>query len=143
MGETMSGNVAFGTLLKIGGTAGTAVANVTSIEGPGLSAEIIDITAHDSAGSYREKVPSFLDAGEVTLRINYNPNNATHKNAVGGLLKLFNDKTSSSFALMFPVTPAVNWVFAAYVSAFSPSMPFDGKIEASVTLTVDGAPTLA
>lgn len=138
----MAGVTAFGTTLKIGGTAGTAVVNVTSIEGPGLSSEYIDTTAHDSSGSYREFVPSFLDAGEVTLRINYDPAAATHKNATGGLLKLFNDKASTSFAIGFPTTPVAYVVFTGYVSAFAPSAPFDGKLEADVTIRISGAPTL-
>ena len=76
----MPGVSAFGTTLKIGGTAGTAVVGVTSIEGPGWSVDTLDVTSHDSASAYREVAASFIDAGEVTLRLNYDPATATHKN---------------------------------------------------------------
>lgn len=139
----MAKYAAFGTTLKIGGTAGTAVVNVESIEGPEQSVETIDMTAHDSASAYREIVPSFIDAGEVTLRIQWDPNNATHKNAAGGLRYLLAQRTSSVFAITYPSSPAASDVFTAYVTKFTPSAPFDDKLTADVTLTLTGAPTLA
>lgn len=137
----MAGVAAFGTTLKIGGTAGTAVTNITSIEGPGWSVETLDMTAHDSASAYREVAASFIDAGEVTLRLNYDPAQATHKNTAGGLLHLLTTRASSSFAIGFPTTPAAGFTFSAYVTAFAPSSPFDGKLEANVTLKITGAVT--
>jgi len=139
----MAGLAAFGTLLKIGdASTGVAVANVTSIEGPGLSTETIDVTAHDSAGGSREEMPTFKSGGEVTLRINYDPSETTHKNAAGGLLKLWQDKTLSEFTIVYPTTPATNIEFEGYVTAFAPSAPFDGKLEANVTIKVAGAVTM-
>jgi predicted secreted protein len=139
----MAGLAAFGTMLKIGdASTGVEVANVTSIEGPGLSTETIDVTAHDSAGDTREEVPTFKSGGEVTLRINYDPAETTHKNAAGGLLKLWSDKTLSEFTIVYPTTPATNVEFSGYVTAFAPSAPFDGKIEANVTIKVAGAVTM-
>ena len=139
----MAGRAAFGTMLKIGGTAGTAIVSITEINPPSQSAETLDMTAHDSGGAYREIVPSFLSAGEVTLTINWDPNEATHKNAAGGLRKLFADRASSLFSIAFPVTPVANDIFTAYVTVFEPRAPFDDKLTARVTLTVSGAPTLA
>lgn len=138
----MAKYAAFGTTLKTGGTAGTAIINVQSIEGPEISVEMLDMTAHDSGSAYRETRPSFIDAGEITLQILYDPNDATHKNAVGGLLYLLANRTSSSFALGFPSTPAANWVFTAYVTGFTPNAPFDDKLTAEVTMQISGAPTL-
>ncbi len=137
----MAGVAGFGTTLRIGGTAGTAVANVTSVEGPGWSVETLDMTAHDSASAYREIAPSFINAGEVTLRLNYDPAQATHKNTAGGLLHLLTTRASSAFAIGFPTTPASGFAFTGYVTAFAPSAPFDGKMEASVTITVSGTVT--
>lgn len=139
----MPGKAAFGTQLLIGGTAGTAVANVTQFEGPGLSADVLDMGSHDSPGSYAEKAVGRLDAGEVTMRLNFDPNSATHKNAIGGLRYLFAQRASSSFALKYPVTPVAHDIFTAYVTAFSATSPHDDKLEASVTLTITGEPTLA
>lgn len=139
----MAGEAAFGTQFKIGVAAtGVAVKNVTSIEGPGLSTETIDVTAHDSAGGTREEKPTFKSGGEVTLRLNYDPRETTHKNAAGGLLKLWEDRALSEFTIVYPTTPATNVEFEGYVTAFAASAPFDGKIEANVTIKVAGAVTM-
>lgn len=139
----MAGNVAFGTQLKLGGTAGTVIVNVTNIQGPGMSAESIDMSAHDSASAWREFATSLLDAGELTLDLNWDPNAATHKNSAGGLLKQFTDRATSTYALIFPTSPAVTWTFSAHVRNFAPQAPFDDKLSAQVTLKLTGAPTLA
>lgn len=139
----MAGLVATGTKLRRGGTAGTAVANVTSIEGPGLDADVIDLSAHDSGNAFRDKAIGLLDAGEITLRLNFDPANATHKDAAGGLLNDFRTRTSATWALEFPTSPAVFWTFTAYVKSVNPSLPHDDKAEASATLVISGAPTLA
>jgi predicted secreted protein len=134
---------AFGTILKIGGSAGTAIANVESIDGPEMMTETIDMTAHDSSGGYREKMPTFLDAGDISLRMQFDPGGATHKDAAGGLLNAWKTKALTSFALVFPSTPAVTWTFSAYVTKFTTSAPFDDKLSADCTLTVSGAVTMA
>lgn len=139
----MAKYAAFGTTLKVGGTAGTAVVNIESIEGPEQTVEMLDMTAHDSGSAYREMRPSFIDAGEVTLRIQWDPNDASHKNATTGLRALLAARTSQTFAIGYPTTPAANDVFTAYVTKFVPSAPFDDKLTADVTLTLSGAPTLA
>jgi hypothetical protein len=139
----MAKYAAFGTQLKIGGTAGTAVVNVESIEGPEASTEMLDMTAHDSGSAYRETRPSFIDAGEITLRIQWDPNDATHKNAAGGLRYLLAQRTSQQFAIAYPSSPVAYDIFTAYVTGFTPSAPFDDKLTAEVTLTLTGAPTLA
>lgn len=139
----MSGVAAFGTKLRRGGTAGTVVANVTNIRGPNISLSTIDLGAHDSANSYVEKAVGRIDPGEVTIEINFDPSNATHKNATGGLRKDLADRASQSWAIEYPTTPASFDVFTAYVSGFEMSAPFDDKLSATVTLLISGAPTLA
>lgn len=141
----MAGLAAYGTKLFIGSVAaGTAVANVTNISGPGLSTETIDLTAHDSGSSYREIAPTFISAGEITLDINYDPDETTHGASAGGLVYLWENKTRQAFSLEFPDgTATTKWNFSAYVTGFEPSAPYDDKLSASVTLMIDGAITWA
>jgi len=139
----MAGIVGFGAKLRRGGTAGTAVANITNIRGPGLKADTIDLSAHDSASAYRDKGAGLLDAGQVTLDINFDPNAATHKNAAGGLRDDFEGRAAVSWAIEYPTTPAAFDVFSAFVVGFEPDAPHDDKVTATVTLEITGAPTLA
>ena len=144
MGEGID---AFGTLFQIGNGATpeifTTVAEVTNISGPGLSQEAIDVTSHGSAGAFREKVGGLKDGGEITLDLNYVPTGATHKNAVGGLLYNYDQRTVNNYQLQFPDVGATKWILPALVTGFTPENPVEGKLGASVTLTVAGEPTLA
>jgi len=135
----MAGMSAYGTTLKIGGTAGTAVVNVTNIDGPGLSADTIDVSAHDT-GDWRDYVSGPLDGGEITLRLNFDPGTATHGSATG-LLAEFTSRASESYALEFPDSTV--YTFSAYCTGFQPTAPFDEKLEATATLKITGEVTLA
>ena len=129
---------AYGTALKCGTVE---IAQVTSISGPGISLDTVDVTEHDGDG-WEEVVPTILRSGEVTLEIAYDPAAATHKNASGGLLFDLAQRAKSAYTLTFPTTPAASWTFNAYVTGFEPSAPVDGALTASVTLKITGVVTL-
>lgn len=129
---------AYGTKLLRGITE---IAQVTNISGPGLSLDTTDVTEHDGDG-WEEVVPTVLRSGEVTLDIVYDPNEATHKNASGGLLYDMTSRTAASYTLTFPTSPVKSFAFSAFVTGFEPSMPVDGALTASVTLKITGKPTL-
>lgn len=130
----MAGEAAFGTLLKQGAVPVT-VANVTSISGPSFSLDTIDVTAHDSASNYRELVPSFISAGEINFDINYDPDGTTH----AGLITTMVARTEEDWQIIWPDTTQAD--FKAYITAFEPGADYDGKLEASVTLSISGAVT--
>lgn len=114
----------------------TAIANCTSIEGPGLEREEIDVTAHDTTGNYMEFVPGLVDPGEVEIEVNYDP--AVHDVLVAD----FDDTEPRNWQLVFPDPAATTWSFSAFLSAFSPEAPVDDKLAASMTFKVTGKPTL-
>lgn len=134
---------AFGTKLKRGGTGGTAIAQVTNIGGPGMSVETYDVTSHDSTGKWREFVSGLKDGGEISLDLNFDPANATQKAAAGGALFDMTAGTATNYALVFPDSATTSWTFNAFVTAFEPTAPHDGKLTATCTLKITGAPTLA
>lgn len=134
---------AYGTKLKRGGTAGTAVAQVTNISGPGISVDTYDVTSHDSTGKWREFVSGLKDGGEISLDLNFDPAGATQKAAAGGLLFDMTAGTSTSYALVFSDSATTSWTFSAFVTAFEPAAPHDGKLSATCTLKITANPTLA
>lgn len=136
---------AFGTQLKIGstsGSGGTAIAAVTSIDGPELTLETIDVTTHDSPSGFREFIGGLKDAGEVSMELAFDPANATHKNASGGLLYALLNRSVTEFTLVLPSSPSVSWYFNALVTQFQVQAPIDDKLPANVTLKITGAPTI-
>ncbi len=136
----MANYAAFGTLLKI---AGTTVAGVTNIGGPGLTLETIDVTNHSSTSAWREFVGGLKDGGEIPVDIVFDPVAATHKNASGGLLYLLTTRASASFTITFPDAAPTTWTFTAFVTSFEVGAPVADGLTASVTLKITGAPTLA
>ena len=133
---------ALGTKLYRGGTAGTAIAQVTNIGGPGLKLETLEVTSHDS-GVWREFIGGLRDGGEIKLDINYDPAGATHKDAAGGLLADLKNGTANAYALRFSDAATTTWTFNALVTSFEPKAPMDGKLSASTNLKITGTATLA
>ena len=140
------GMAAFGTLIKIGdGEASetfTTIAEVTNIGGPGLKLDTEEVTHHGSTGGYKEHVATLLEAGEISLDLNFIPTNAT-QSQTSGLIADMVARTLRNFQLVFPDSGSTTWTFAAYVTSFQPAAPVGGKLAASVTLKPSGQPTLA
>jgi len=135
-----SGIHAHGTLLK---NDGTTVAEVLDISGPGLSADAIDMTSHDSTDGYMEAVQGIKDGGEVSFDINFVPTGTTHKNASGGLLYEYEQGTESTWSVVFPDGSSTTWTFPGFITGFEPKAPVKGKLSASVKIKLSGKPTLA
>lgn len=130
---TTSGKAAYGTLLK---RAGTTLAEVTNISGPGLALDALDMTSHDSSGD-REFIGGLLDGGEVTCEVNFMPGNATHKQVIADMKA----RTVSTWSIVWSDGSSSTWSFSALPTAFEPSAPVDGKLSASITLKVTGSVT--
>jgi len=126
---------AYGTLLK---KAGVTVAQVSSLSGPNLQAETIDVTTHDSPSAIREFVSGLISAGEISGVLVFDPNQASN-------IALWNDlvaRTSASYTIVFLFTGGVETLtFTAFVTGFGPieAQP-DGAVTATFTLTVSGVP---
>ncbi len=120
----------------------TTVAQVKSISGPTLESEEVDVTNHDSSGSFREFIGGLIDGGEITGELVFDPNDATHDGATG----LFADlqaRTVREWRIRIPTTPTVDIIFDGFVKAFPMSFPFDAAITANFTIRVTGAPTMS
>lgn len=119
----------------------TTLANVASITGPGLAANVVDVTSHSNANPWRQKITTLLDPGDVSFDLYFVPNDTGHK----ALLALFTSRSggvASPFALSFPTTASRTvWTFNGWVSKFSTTEPVDNVIKAAVTITITGPPT--
>ncbi len=126
---------AFDTVL----TVGTAIAQLTSISGPSISMEPIDVSHHQSADRAREFVAGMIDGGEVTVE-----GNLTSANSAAALLTLMANGTLTNDAtIAFPDPPNLTWTFDCLVTAVSTEAPYEGKISFSATLKISGLPDLA
>jgi len=135
--------LAQGTLLYLatnaGGTTGKQqVAEVTSISGPTMTSDLIDVTSQESSGGFREKIIGLTDPGELSFDIFFNQTIASHDN-VAGLLFIFSNKVSRYFQLKLPSAMGV-WQFQGVVNGFEIDASVDDALKASVTIALSGLP---
>jgi predicted secreted protein len=134
----------FGTLLQRGDAGApevfATIAEVKNITALNLTIETLDATSHSSTGGYREWLPSFKDAGEVTAEMNFVPGDP-NQNPDTGLISDFDNRTLRNFRLVFPDIAATTVQVAAYVTGFQINAPIDGILSANLTLRITGAPT--
>lgn len=133
-----SAGIGHGTKFAIGNGATpevfTDAAGVTSLSGPGLSRDMIDVTDMDSPDGYREFIGALKDAGEVQVDLEFDPDGST----TSALLSLLGQTSAKNFRITFPDTTA--WAFSGWLSNFEPSDPHDDKMTASATFKVTGKP---
>lgn len=128
-----------GTILKVTISAAlTAIVQVTNIGGPTFGVASVETTALDST-AHTFRPSKLVDGGEVSLDIEYDPNNATHQKftsllaapAVVACELIFNDGLT---------TPA-KIAFNAFLTGFEPNgMAVEENLGASITLKVTGLP---
>lgn len=133
---TTAAKLAFGTTLK---KSGTAIAEITSITGPSISADTLDVTSHDSPDTYREFEQGIRDGGEISIEGNFIPGNAGQV----ALTTDLNDGSKDEYVITFPTAMATTWTFDALITAFETKAPFDDKAGFTATLKISGKPTLA
>lgn len=119
------------------GTVLTPIASLTSIGGVDITADDIDVTAHDSTDGYREFIQGLKDGGSVTLEGNF-----THVASQIGLKTLLDSGDVVAMKIEFPDALAT-WTFSGYVNALSTSAPMEDKISFSASVKVTGKPVLA
>ena len=114
----------------------TAIPEVKSFSGPGGAASVIDVSDLDSTA--KEKRMGLRDEGQLSLTINYLPDNTVHD----GLRTDRANRTLRNFKMVFTDTsPATTWSFSAYVTGLAISGGVDGVVEANVTLELSGSIT--
>lgn len=136
----MSGYSGFGTVLTIGINE---VAELTSISGPSISMDTIDVSAHNAgigaADGYRDFVAGLIDGGEVSME-----GNLTTVASAGYITSAMEDRTEKAIVITFPTAAGVStWTFDGIVTAFSTEAPYDDKLSFSASIKVTGRPVLA
>ena len=123
-----------GTQLAINGDH---IAELTSIRGPSESANLIDVTSHDSEGFYREVISGFLSGGEVSIEGNFLPGDTDGQAALHDALQ---ERTVDTYTITLPTTPVYVFTLNGIVTAFEINLPFDDKATFTSTITVTGKP---
>ncbi len=136
MAEMMNGQ---GTTLKIVPASGTAVTigKLTRIGEITPVSEIIDVTTLDSPSGYRQYMPGYRDAGELTLAGFFLPGDGGQKK----LMALYAGRETENFEIVFPDQTKAS--FSAFIQSYSiGAAEVNGALRFSATLRLSGAVTV-
>jgi hypothetical protein len=133
----MAGKVAQGTILSretsLGSGVFVTIANVKSWDGPSAQNSELEVTSLQSTA--KEFEGGLIDYGELSLDLNFDPNNATHQ-------QMFADQeasppTKTGWRITF-VNPTINYTWTAFVKEFSISGKVDDIMSGSLKLRLSG-----
>jgi predicted secreted protein len=113
-----------------------SLAEVNSIDGPGMTRDFIDTTALDTVGGYRTYIAGFRDAGQVTLNMNFT------RDTYELMMTDFESADPQNYEIVIPADANTTIEFEGYVTELPLSITPDEKITANVTIKVSGQPTL-
>ena len=115
----------------------TAVGDVVSIAGPAIVKDEIEVTALDSAA--KEFIGALDDPGEITLELNWNPQDSEHVN----LRTDAEGSTVRNYRVVWSDLSSTQVTFAAEVMEFSLNTEANDAVKGSVRLKISGALTWA
>jgi hypothetical protein len=119
---------------------GTAIADVVSLTAPSISVAMIDSTS--IADVYRTFIGGTIDSGEMSMEIQYDPNEAG-----AAKLEAAWEATAAtapeSKACVITFSDGSTYTFAAILTSMSVTAALDAVVTASVGLKVTGAITVA
>ena len=135
--------IANGTFLKIGdgvaspSTEGfTTVPEVSTLSGPSVKFDLLDVTSHDSSGFFKEYIPGLADGDNIAFKINWKPSNTVHV----GLRTDSYARTKRNFKTVFPDSSLNTVLTATYIQTIAPTADIGKVLEASGTLKITGLP---
>ena len=143
----MAKYAAKGMVLEFGNTSGgasstwTAVGQMQTIGGPaGQSTDEIDVTTHDTVGDYKEFLASFIDGGNVSVTVVYDPKLASHKlsSGVPSVLRITRDwritltNTPTASMIAFP-GEARNWEVGSSGVSDAMTASFEVRVVGAIT----------
>jgi len=143
---------AINTLLQVGqGNSPETfytLANVSSISGPSLEGNVVDVTSMSTNLPWRQKVVTLLQGGEVSFDIFWIPMLQSSSGIEGhvNLLTLFVNRGQSAvagqaidFRLVFPDQDASTYTFSGFISKLSLTEKVEDVVRAACTITITGA----
>ena len=114
------------------GTSGFA-GEITGFSAPNESRVSIDVS-HLASTSMTYIPGDLVEGGEVSLDLNFNPDYAVPVSGAAETITI-------SYALRSGDSTASTWAFTGFVTDHTPSVPFEDRMTATVTIKVSGVVT--
>lgn len=112
------------------------IAKIANIQPPQLEREVAEVEDLDPPDEVRKKLPGLINAGEVTLTLNFDDTEEGHT----ALEDDFYAASIKNYRIKLP--NGKGWTFPGFVSGWAPQQIAQGDvIQAEVTIAVTGKPT--
>ena len=109
-----------------------ALAEIKSINGPGMSRGTSDTTTLDTPGGYKTFIGAFRDPGTVSMSMNFTRDTYEQMKAD------FEDDTLQNYEIVLPDDETTTLEFEGLVTELPLAVPTDDVITADVTIKVSG-----
>lgn len=116
----------------------TTIAQVSGLRGPGMKPQTYDATALDSGVGMEKKPTGFVDGGEVSGDMFFDPVAVTHQ----ALTDLVTTPAVASWKTLWSDVATTAWPYSGTLSNFEPSASLNDGLKAAFGITLDGIPTL-
>ncbi len=113
----------------------TSIIQITSIVGPGISRDAIDVT--DLSDTWKAFLMDIPDGGEVTLDLIWDPSHATHID----FFDMLDDDVVTPCTIVYSDAGSRTIVFSGYIQNFEPTASQGAELTATATIKVSGAVT--
>lgn len=118
----------------------TKIGNVQDITLPSSAADLVDVTDHDSPNGRREYIGGLIDSDEMTVTINWDPEDAVHSDVESRVGENANFKLELANKLT-PTGTGTVYAFNALIRKFVGKAPVNGVHTADITLKPSGSLT--
>ena len=119
------------------GTALTQIVQCKKIDGPSETIAHADTTNMDTAGGKQTFTPTLVDAGSITLDIEYDPDDVMHK----ALITDAEAKTTRTWQITETDPSPTTKDGSGFVSSIGFTRDFAGVLMLNVTIKISGAIT--
>lgn len=129
-----------GSLLQRSTDGGTVYATVAEIvdHNVDLSGDDIDVTNHQTAGNWRERIIGLL-SGQISCDLNFVPADAS-QSGTAGIIADFKNRMSRHYKLITASNVTLLTGFQMVITNISVGLAVDSKESLSVTFASNGAP---
>ncbi len=138
----MGAKTAQGTVISRESSLGSGtfvpIANVKSFDGPSMENPEIDVTTLSSTA--KEFVGGLIDYGELSMEVNFDPENTSHQQALADMEA--SPPTVTGWRISF-ANPTRHYTWPAFVKSFPISGAVDGVYGGNLTLRLAGARTVS
>lgn len=113
-----------------------AISEITSIKGPGMKRETIEVTSIDSVGGWKEFIAGFREAGTLSLSMNFSRGN------LDLFMEDFESDDEQYYEIVIPDADTTTIEFSGLVTELPLNISAKEAISNDVTIQITGKPVI-